>query len=103
MYEVYVDKESNEVYFSRKEVEATNLAFGILGIWEKLYIREEKIYLTKLRCKELNVPVKPSEEFIGFYYTTSGPGIYKYLPVYDRTEYNLNLKELNEEEIVKPI
>lgn len=102
MFSAAKDKRDNNVYFSRKEVEKTNLPFLSSKRWNKLYIVEEKIYLSKDRCKSLNVPIKPSEEYVAFFYNLDATGIYKYTPLYDRTMYDIDRSNLLEKEVIQP-
>lgn len=58
-----------------------------------------KVLLTRSRCAALGYPVGDTEEATAYRYVVKGPGERKYVPVYDRTSYNIAIDKLYEKEI----
>lgn len=87
-------------FFTREEVEFFGKPFFTGYRWINPFIdNDKKVLLTRSRCAYFGYPVNDDEEPCAYRYTQNGPAERKYVPLYDRTNFDIPVAELYYKEI----
>ena len=95
-----MSKHKNPLWFyTRQEVEFFGKPFYTGHRWIGFEDNKFRILLTRSRCKHFGFPVGENEEATAYRYTIEGTAERKYVPIYDRTKYDIPLNKLYYKEV----